>query len=273
MSLNHLIKVFGYMYQWAKRNIAIYRKHVIIPHSDTIFNNSIHWVGHATTVINLDGKILVTDPIIGNLSFIKRMVKPSLNLTSMKADYILITHAHMDHLNYGVLNKMDKTATIIVPRGMKSRLRMIGFKKIAVLVSGESYRDEFLTVSAIKANHNGSRYMYVGYKGSNSYMLTSKTKSVFFAGDTAFTSEYKGIKADVAIMPVGCYKPDSFMKMHCSPEQSFQMFKMMDCSIMLPVHYKTYILAQDDDVDTVRILNELNDGSIKMIEIGQTIAI
>lgn len=273
MPLNHVIKIFGYMYKLARRNIKVYKQPVRIPQSDPILNNSVHWVGHATTVINLEGRVLVTDPVIGNLSFMKRMVKPSVDLTSMKVDYILITHAHMDHLNYGVLNKMDKTSTIIVPRGMKSRLKMLGFKKIKVLVPGESYKDKFLTISALRANHNGSRYMYVGYKGSNSYMIKSKTKSVFFAGDTAYTSAYKGIKADVAIMPVGCYKPDSFMKMHCSPQQSFQMFKMMDCYMMLPVHYKTYILAQDNDEDTEIILNQLNDGSINMIDIGQTISI
>ena len=77
--------------------------------------------------------------------------------------------------------------------------------------------------------------------------------------------------ADIAIMPVGCYKPDEYQEMHCSPEQSFKMFKMTKSKFMIPIHYKTYILAQDDDEVTCDTLERINDGSIKIIDIGQTV--
>jgi len=104
-----------------------------------------------------------------------------------------------------------------------------------------------------------------------SYIIERDSKKIFFAGDTAYTDEYKDLIADVAIMPVGCYKPDEFQDLHCSPQQSFKMFKMTNAKLMIPIHYKTYILAQDEDKVTLDILKRINDGSIKIIDIGQTV--
>jgi L-ascorbate metabolism protein UlaG (beta-lactamase superfamily) len=273
MATPHLIKIFGYMYQLNKRNFKVYKKPVLTPKSEDIIENSIHWVGHATTVINLDGKIIVTDPVMGNLGHIKRLVTSDFNLKNLHIDYLLLTHGHMDHLNYRALRLINKDTIVIIPRGMKTGLKLRGFKNIVLLRAEETYKDADLEIKCIQAKHHGNRYPWIGFRDSNSYLISSKNKSVFFAGDTADTNIYDGLKSDVAIMPVGCYKPDDFLKMHCSPEQSFNMFKRMDCKLMLPIHYKTYILSQDDDSETAITLESLNDGSMKIIDIGQTILI
>ena len=273
MATPHFIKIFGYMYELNKRNFKAYKRPVHTPKAEAIIENSIHWVGHATTVINLEGKIIVTDPVLGNLGYIKRLVTPSIDLRSIHIDYLLLTHGHMDHLNYRALSLINKNTTIIIPRGMKTGLKLRGFKNIVILRAGEIYKDTFIEINCIQANHHGNRYPWVGYRDSNSYLISSKNKSVFFAGDTANTNAYDGLKSDVAIMPVGCYKPDDFLKMHCSPEQSFNMFKRMDCKLMIPIHYKTYILSQEDDIETTATLEKLNDGSMKIIDIGQTVVI
>lgn len=273
MKVPHVLKIFYYMYQLSQRNFRAYMCPVKVPDCEVIRENSVHWVGHATAVINLNGKIIVTDPVSGNLGFIKRLVKPSINLKNLDEDYLIITHKHMDHLNYTTLFHMNKRAIVIVPPGIKSMLKIMGFKNIIEMKADDIYNDAFIKILSIRANHEGNRYPWFGSKESNSYLISSKDKSILFAGDTADTTVYKNITADAAIMPVGCYKPDDYLKMHCSPEQSFDMFKMMNCRLMIPIHYKTYILAQDKDSDTIRILDKLNDGSIKIIDIGQTVSI
>ena len=77
---------------------------LLIPSYEPIVTNSIHWVGHATVVINLNGMVIVTDPVTSiNLGQMRRLVKPSLNLASINIDYILLSHGHMDHMNYSTL--------------------------------------------------------------------------------------------------------------------------------------------------------------------------
>ncbi|HEY8892315.1 MAG TPA: MBL fold metallo-hydrolase [Clostridium sp.] len=272
MSFNKFAKKFGYMYELHRRNFNLYFKPTLNPSHEPLITNSIHWVGHATVVINLNGKVIVTDPVTSmNLGQMKRLVKPSLDLASINIDYILLSHGHMDHMSYSTLFKINKSAIVIAPKNLNISLKILGFKNIILLKNDEIYSDKDIKIKALKANHDGRRY-YLGTKvDSNSYTIESNSKKIFFAGDTAYTDLYKDIMADIAIMPVGCYKPDEFQEMHCSPEQSFKMFKMTKSKFMIPIHYKTYILAQDDDDVTCDTLNKINDGSIKIIDIGQTV--
>ena len=63
MKFIKLRKIFGYMYELHRRNFKSYFKPMLIPSYEPVVTNSIHWVGHATVVINLNGKVIVTDPV------------------------------------------------------------------------------------------------------------------------------------------------------------------------------------------------------------------
>jgi len=272
MTFNKIGKICGYMYELHRRNFKSYFKPILIPSYEPLVTNSVHWVGHATVVINLNGVVIATDPVTSmNLGQMKRLVKPSLNLASINIDYILLSHGHMDHMSYSTLMKINKSAIVIAPKNLNISLKILGFKNRIILSPDEIYSDEHLKIKALKANHDGRRYYFGTKIDSNSYMIESNTKKIFFAGDTAYTDIYRNLMADIAIMPVGCYKPNEYQKMHCSPEQSFKMFKMTKSKFMIPIHYKTYILAQDDDEVTCDTLERINDGSIKIIDIGQTV--
>ena len=253
------------------RNFLAYFKITADPLRESIYENSVHWLGHATVIINLYGKIIVTDPVVGSLGYFKRLVKPSLDLGEIRIDYILLSHGHMDHMDFASLYKLNKDSYIIAPKGYKRILKALGFNNIIILNDHEEYKDEHVHIKALPANHDGRRYYLGKNYHSNSYIIESKDKKIFFAGDTAYTEEFKDIACNLCLMPVGCYKPQSFEKMHCTPEQSFKMFKMMKSYRMIPIHYKTFILSHENPEETLSILKKINDGSIEIIDIGQTI--
>lgn len=267
----HCFKICGYMYELHKRNLKAYFNKAIEPLNESIEKNSLHWVGHATVVINMDNKIIVTDPVISSyLGHIKRLVKPSLDLSKIHIDYILLSHGHMDHLDLNTLIRLNKDAVVLVPERFYYLIKGLGFKNIVPICPNKKIKFGNLTISVLESLHDARRY-YLGKKyNGNAYIISNDSKKIFFPGDTAYTPNFKGLNVDMALMPVGCYVPDEFRKMHCSPYESFKMFKEMNGKIMIPIHYKTYILAQDKDDHTLNILNKLNDGSIKILEIGET---
>ena len=239
--------------------------------SDPIVTNSINWYGHATTIINISDTVIVTDPVTtNNLGYFKRVVQKPFNLKKQKIDYIILSHGHMDHLHFPSLMGLDKDATIIVPKGYKKLMKLIGYKNVVLLRQGEVFEDDTIKVTAMKADHDGRRY-YVGIDDeSNSYLIESSNQRIFYAGDTAYTDNFNDLECDIALMPVGCYKPERFSYMHCSPEESYSMFKNMNCNTMIPIHYKTFKISLEDFDETDRILSSFNDSNLKILNIGQT---
>lgn len=243
------------------------------PLKEDIVEDSIHWVGHGTTIINLSGTIILTDPVLGSLGHFKRMVKPSLNLKSLNPNIILLSHGHMDHIDFISLLKLNKNSIVICPNGYKTLLKLFGYKNVIIGNWGDSLNFDDVDIKVLEANHDGRRFYLGKNYQSNSYLISKRDKSVFFAGDTAYTDKFNGLSCDLAIMPVGCYYPEGFDEMHCTPKQAFEMFKSMKSKYMVPIHYNTFILSLENNSDTLKTLNSLNDGSIKIIEIGQTVEI
>ncbi|MGL4875883.1 MAG: MBL fold metallo-hydrolase [Clostridium sp.] len=233
--------------------------------------NSIHWYGHATTVIDMDGKLILTDPVISNrLGFFKRVSHKPTEIQDTKFHYILLSHGHMDHMHFPSLRKFNKDAIVICPRGYKRILTLLGFKHVILLRPGQVFEDNYLKIKSIQAKHDGRRF-YVGIdKESNSYLIERNGKKVFVAGDTAMTNRFNKVSCDVAVFPVGCYKPERFSYMHCSPTEAYTMFKNMNAKYMLPVHYKTFKISLEDFDETYSTLQSFKDNNVKILDIGET---
>lgn len=260
-----------FLSQLTYTNVREYFNHRSEVHSEPLVTDSIHWYGHATTLINISDTVIITDPVLSNnLGYFKRVVKRPFDIREQKLDYIILSHGHMDHLDFNSLRKLNRNTTIIVPKGYKRLMELIGYKNVVLLRQGEVFEDDIIKITALKAAHDGRRFYMGTDNESNAYLIESGSKKIFYAGDTAFTEDFNNLECDIALMPVGCYKPERFSYMHCSPQESYKMFKNMNCNAMIPIHYKTFKLSLEDFAETESILSGFKDKSLKILDVGQT---
>jgi L-ascorbate metabolism protein UlaG (beta-lactamase superfamily) len=223
---------------------------------------SICWVGHATLYIRWNGVGILTDPVfservgvkfLGWTIGVRRHTAPAVDIEAIrgKVDLILLSHAHMDHFDLPSLRKLAHPEVEVVTAVGTSRL-LKGMRFGAVHELGGRDRLQTrsgITVTAVPVRHWGARFPWNKDYQWTGYLLEYQGKRVFFAGDTAYTPSLKGIcaasGADVACLPIGAYKPDSFQRSHCTPEQAWQMFLDTGARFMVPMHWDTFVLSEE----------------------------
>ena len=197
---------------------------------------SVLWVGHATVLVQIDDKFILTDPVftntVGMLS--KRLYEPGIEPEKLPPiDAVLISHMHFDHLSLGSLEMIEKkTRNLFLPEGGAAYITDFGFP-ILELRRWQNWEKDGLRITAVPGAHVGFRY------GVDSWMTTSFTGyvieyhgiKVWFGGDTAYEQAFfveageRFPNLDLAIMPIGPTEPRDFMRhTHVDPKQAVQAF-------------------------------------------------
>ena len=162
---------------------------------------SILYVGHATTLIELDGVRLLTDPLLRrHVGHLQRLVPLGEALPA--PDAVLLSHQHADHLDLPSLRRLGQSMLLLVPRGAGWTLRRQGFRRVVELSPGDSTSVGELAIAAVPAVHDGRRYPYGRKVAALGYVVTG-SRSVYFAGDTdVFDGMSELAGADVGLIPV-----------------------------------------------------------------------
>src|SRR5262249_44613214 len=160
-------------------------------------------------------------------------------------DLILLTHAHMDHLDLGTLRRLSRDATVVTATATADLLAPLRFRNVIELDWGDSCRVETLhgpmTIEAFRVQHWGARVRHDVHRGFNGYVLERKGRRVCIAGDTAKTNfEVAGRRGpiDVIAVPIGTYNPWIFS--HCTPEQAVEMADQARARFLVPIHHQTF---------------------------------
>ena len=230
------------------------------------------WLGHSTTLIEIDGMILLTDPVwsmrpspvqwIGP----QRWFAPLISLSDLPPiDAVLISHDHYDHLDMATIQAMRDWETVfIVPLGVGEHLEYWGIakQKIIELDRWESTRVRDLEVACTPARHASGRQVFdqndTLWAG---YAMTSALHRVYFSGDTGLFSDMKRIGEsygpfDVAMIEVGAYD-QAWPDWHIGPEQAVKASQWVKGKTFLPIHWGLWDLANHSWTEPMeRVLEE-----------------
>jgi UDP-glucose 4-epimerase len=228
----------------------------------------ITFLGHAGFLVQIGGKNIVIDPNFARWLFVlKRLRRPGVLIHDLPPiDYVLVTHAHFDHLNRPSLRAIARRTrrltgqrpTIIVPPHVSDLVRGLGYGRVIELQWWQEHSEAGLRITATPANHWGARMIHDSHRGFGGYVLKTDRHSVYHAGDTAYFEGFRAIgqrlAPEIALLPIGAYDPPSFRNVHSSPEDAVQGFLDLGARILIPMHYGTFKLSHEPIEEPVQRL-------------------
>jgi L-ascorbate metabolism protein UlaG (beta-lactamase superfamily) len=217
------------------------------------------FIGHSSFFVQFVDLNVAVDPNFARwLVVLKRLRRPGVRLRDLPAmDYILVSHAHMDHLHRPSLRALARAArrisgvapVVVVPAGVGDLVSRLGFREVVELNTWQEYRHNGTSITLTPARHWGARMLRDHHRGFGGYVIRRGEHSVYHAGDTAYFSGFKEIGArlrpELALLPIGAYHPPSFRNVHMSPEDALQAFADLGAHYMMPMHYGTFRLSQE----------------------------
>ncbi|TQD34007.1 metal-dependent hydrolase [Haloflavibacter putidus] len=214
--------------------------------------------------IETEGTHLVVDPFItGN-----DLAKDKIDINKIKADYILLTHAHQDHILDAEAIAKNTGATIISNFEIANHYEEKGFE-VHPMNHGGKWKFDFGTVKYVNAIHTSSfpDGSYGGQPGG--FVIETKERNIYIAGDTALTMDMKLIpmrtKLDLAVLPIG----DNFTM---GVDDAIIASEYIECNRILGCHYDTFGFIEIDH-KLAKDKFEMKNKELLLPEIGQSIEV
>ena len=213
-----IVLVLGFVMSCSKGgDIKMKEKEIDI---DSVVKN-IHWLGHASVRIN-GSKTIYVDPY-------------ELSEDAEKADIILITHNHYDHLSVEDIKKIANDQTVVViPASLLVSLKY----EVNKVDIGQTITVKGVEIRAVPA-YNIIKTFHPRSQGYVGYVFTLDGITYYHAGDTDHIPEMRGVKADVVFLPVGgTYTMDA--------AQAAEAVKDINPSLAIPIHWGSIVGSKAD---------------------------
>jgi len=250
------------------------------------------WVGHATALVQIDDKFILTDPVftqtVGQLS--RRLVEPGIEVANLPPiDLVLISHMHFDHLSVGSLDLLEpKVKQLLVPQGGLVYVPNYRFPTDEI-ARWKSVDVAGLRVTAVPVRHHAFRYgadvawLTTTFTG---WVVEYHGKTVYFGGDTAYdrdnfvSTAARFPNIDVALIPIAPVHPREMMRRsHVDPPEALQAFVDLGAKHMVPIHYDTFENSLDAPGEALQILRDtmaargIGSEGVHILPIGGQLAI
>ena len=232
----------------------------------------ITWLGHSTTLIEIDGAAILSDPIWSERASPSRWVgprrfhPPPIALADLpRIDAVIVSHEHYDHLDMATVRALaPRGVPFHVPLGIGAHLESWGVPRAQIKEHDWWERApvaggvELVSTPARHFNGRGVPWRI----GSlwTSWSIVGPKHRVFFSGDTGLTEAFREIARkngpfDVALLEIGQYH-SSWGDIHLGPVGALDAHAMLAAGAVFPIHWGTFELgfhAWSEPVETLTV--------------------
>jgi L-ascorbate metabolism protein UlaG (beta-lactamase superfamily) len=207
-----------------------------------VSEDAVTWVGHATVLVELAGRRLLTDPVLTDRVVHLRRRRPLDRAFARPAavDAVLVSHVHMDHLHPRSLRLVSSGAMGVVPVGGGRMLEQVGFDDVREVRVGDEVDVGGVTVRVVPAMHRRGRGPHSRVEADPvGYVVEAGGRSVYFAGDTdLFPAMAELCGVTVALLPIWGWGP-SIGEGHLDPARAVEAVGLLDPHAVVPIHWGT----------------------------------
>jgi L-ascorbate metabolism protein UlaG (beta-lactamase superfamily) len=248
------------------------------------------WLGHSTTLVEIDGATILTDPIWSERASPSRWVGPKrfhpppLALADLPhVDAVVVSHEHYDHLDMATIRALAaRGIPFHVPLGIGAHLALWGVPQAQIIEHDwwESAKlpNGVVVVSTPARHFDGRGLPWRTGALWTSWSLVGPKHRVFFSGDTGRTEAFREIAAregpfDVAMIEIGQYHP-TWGDIHLGPVGALDAFAMLGAKTLLPIHWATFELgyhAWSEPAETLVVEGAKRGASVVTPELGEPI--
>ena len=217
------------------------------------------WYGHSAVLLNIAGKVVFIDPMMGpDASPIAPVSTPRFSENTLALidalpdiDLVLISHDHYDHLDYASIQRLkSKTARFAVALGVKRHLRKWGIadERVEEFDWWDTHSMEGIDITFTPTRHFSGRGLtdrFLSLWGG--WALKTGTTSLWFSGDGGYGAHFKEVGRrlgpfDLAFIECGQYN-ERWRDLHLFPEESVQAARDAGVGKAVPVHWGAFSLA------------------------------
>ncbi|MDB5000027.1 MAG: hydrolase [Mucilaginibacter sp.] len=219
------------------------------------------YYGQSTIEIEAAGKKLLFDPFITHNELAKH-----IDVTSLKPDYILVSHGHGDHVADLVTVQKQSGAKVICIAEIAGWLGKQGIDNVHGMNIGGGFNFDFGRVKMVNAIHSSA--LPDGSNGGNpaGFVIYSEGKAIYFAGDTALTYDMKLLEDENltwAFLPLG----DNYTM---GADDAIKASAFINCKNIIGIHYDSFPVIKIDKGEVAEkfVKAGLN---LKLPAIGETL--
>lgn len=203
----------------------------------------VHWIGHATALIEVGGHRILTDPLLTRRVAHLRRRRELPPSDVAEVDTVLISHAHLDHLHLPSLRSIRPDARCVTPLGTGRLLRAAGFTDVTEVRVGDTVHldGSLVTADVVPAAHKHGRGPHSRVSAPPvGYVIGGEGRRVYFPGDTDLFDEMAGLRdIDVALLPIWGWGSTLGVG-HLDPTRAASATELIRPGIVVPIHWGTY---------------------------------